>query len=128
MKTLTKLLTATTLTIGLFSNAAYADSIICEKNSDFITNTYTTTAGIVKDGLLDKSGAIDLLRYDLIKELKRQFKGNELEVGLIMGNHALDYVDENFEQMKRMSINEIKRIGYKNCDDIESIVLEQYQY
>ena len=122
MKTLTKLLTTTALTIGLFSNAAYADNKICHVNSKIIAVTYASVEKIANTSLFDKSGAIEHLRNGMEKP------SNNLSVKFIMANHALDFVNEHFEQMQNMTNTEIKRIGYTNCEAAKKNIREQYTF
>ena len=96
MNTLTKLFTII-LTIGLFSNAAQADSKICDVNSKFIAGTFESVEKIANTSLFDKSWAIELLRSGIKKP------SNNLNVKFIMANHALDFVDEHYEQMQSMT-------------------------
>lgn len=124
MKPLTKLLTATTLTIVLFSNAAHANDKICDINSKFIAGTYTQVSKIANTRLFDKSGAVEHLR----KSAEERFKGKEKSVIFIMANHALDFVDEHYEQMHDFSDYEIKRIGYRNCECVKETLRANNPY
>ena len=122
MKTLTKLFTATALTTALLANTAQANNAICDDNSKFITDIYTTISDVVKNSSYNKFIAIGLMRDMFKTSAKSKYKGHQLKAHLILGNHAFDYVDENFDKMKRMSNAEIKRIGYKTCGDVKRII------
>lgn len=114
MKTLTKLFTATALTIALLANTNNAsadkdviDRVACNLESAAVMSVYTHIKILTKSGM-DKEAAFSNARASYVTKAGT----HEARKYLI---DTVNLVDSNYDQLEQMNAEQIKAFTFNQC-------------